>query len=41
MILNGDGEPSITVLVTAVQKEWAGDSENFQTQLIPRTSPCR
>ena len=39
MILKSDGEPSITTLVTAVQKEWAGDSKNFQTQLIPRTSP--
>ena len=39
MILNNDGEPSITALVTAVQKEWAGDSKNFQTQLIPCTSP--
>ena len=39
MILEIDGEPSITALVTAVQKEWAGDSENFQTQLILRTSP--
>ena len=38
-ILKGDGEPSITALVTAVQKEWAGDSKNFQTQLILRTSP--
>ena len=26
-------------LVTAVQKEWAGDIKNFQRQLIPRTSP--
>ena len=25
--------------MTAVQNEWAGDSNNFQTQLIPRTSP--
>ena len=32
-------EPSITALVIAVQKEWAGDSKNFQRQLIPRTSP--
>ena len=39
MILKGDGEPSIAALVTAVQKEWAGDSKNFSTQLIPRTSP--
>ena len=39
MILWSDGEPSITALVTADQKEWAGDSRNFQTQLIPRTSP--
>ena len=38
-ILKSDGEPSITALVTAVQKEWAGDSKKFQTQLIPRTSP--
>ena len=38
MILKS-GEPSITAPVTAVQKEWAGDSKNFQTQLIPRTSP--
>ena len=37
-ILKSDGEPWITALVTAVQKEWAGDSNNFQTQLIPRTS---
>ena len=34
MILKSDGEPSITALVTAVQKEWAGDSKNFQTLLI-------
>ena len=33
------GEPSIAALVTAVHKEWAGDSKNFQRQLIPRTSP--
>ena len=39
MVLKSDGEPSITALVTAVQKEWAGDSNNFQRQLIPRTSP--
>ena len=39
MILWSDGEPSITALVTAVQKEWVGDSKNFQTQLIPRASP--
>ena len=39
MILKSNGEPSITALVPAVQKEWAGDSKNFQTQLIPRTSP--
>ena len=39
MVLKSDGEPSITALVTAVQKEWAGDSKNFQRQLIPRTSP--
>ena len=39
MILKSDGEPSITALVTAVQKKSAGDGENFQTQLIPRTSP--
>ena len=32
MVLKSDGEPSITGLVTAVQK-------NFQRQLIPRTSP--
>ena len=38
MVLKCDGEPSITALVTAVQKEWAGDSKNFQRQLIPRTS---
>ena len=38
MILKSDGEPSITALVTAVQKEWAGNSNNFQTQLIPRRS---
>ena len=37
MVLKSDGEPSITALVTAVQ-EWAGDSKNFQRQLIPRTS---
>ena len=39
MILKSDGEPSITAL-TAVQKEWAGDSKNFQAQLIPRASPA-
>ena len=39
MVLKSDGEPSITALVTAVQKEWPGDSKNFQRQLIPRTSP--
>ena len=39
MILKSDGEPSIAALVTAVQKECAGDSKNFQTQFIPRTSP--
>ena len=39
MILEGDGEPSILALVTAVQKEWAGDSKIFETQLIPHTSP--
>ena len=39
MILKSDGEPSIAALVTAVQKEWAGDSKKFETQLIPRTSP--
>ena len=39
MVLKSGGEPSITALVTAVQKEWAGDSENIQRQLIPRTSP--
>ena len=39
MILKSDGEPSSTAQVTAVQKEWAGDSNNFQTQLIPRISP--
>ena len=39
MILKSVGEQSITALVTAVHKEWAGDSKNFQTQLIPRTSP--
>ena len=38
MNLKSDGEPSITALVTAVQKEWAGNSKNFQTQLIFRTS---
>ena len=39
MVLKSDSEPSIRALVTAVQKEWAGDSRNFQRQLIPRTSP--
>ena len=39
MVLKSDGGPSITALVTAVQKEWAGDSKNFHRQLIPRTSP--
>ena len=39
MVLKSACEPSITALVTAVQKEWAGDSKNFQRQLIPRTSP--
>ena len=39
MIRKSDGEPSITALMTAVQKEWAGDSKIFETQLIPRTSP--
>ena len=38
MVLKSDGEQSITALVTVVQKEWAGDSNNFQRQLIPRTS---
>ena len=38
-VLKSDAEPSITALVTAVQKEWAGDSKNFQRQLIPRTRP--
>ena len=38
MILKSDGEPSITALVTAVQKKWAGDNKNFHTQLIPLTS---
>ena len=39
MVLKRYGGPSITALVTAVQKEWAGASKNFQRQLIPRTSP--
>ena len=39
MILKSDCEPSISALMAAVQKEWARDSKNFQTQLIPRTSP--
>ena len=39
MILKSDGKPSITALVTAVQKEWAGDCKDFLRQLIPRTSP--
>ena len=38
MILKSDGKPSITALVTAVQKEWAGDCKDFHPQLIPRTS---
>ena len=33
MILKSGGELSITALVTAVQKEWAGDSKNFQTHV--------
>ena len=40
MILKSDGEPSITVLVTAVPKEWAGDSKNFQT-VDSTYKPCR
>ena len=28
-----------TDLVTALQKEWARESKNFQTQLIPRAIP--
>ena len=39
VVLTSDGERSITSLVTAVQKEWADDRKNFQTQLIPRASP--
>ena len=39
MILKSDGKPSITALVTAVQKEWAGDCKDFLRQLILRTSP--
>ena len=39
MILKSDVEPSITALVTAVQKELKRDNKNFHTQLIPRTSP--
>ena len=39
MVLKSDGEPSIAALVTAVQKEWVGDSKNVQAQLIPRRSP--
>ena len=39
MVLKSDGEPSITALVKAVQREWAGDSKNFQTQLIPANKP--
>ena len=38
MIIKYAGEPSISALVTAVQKEWAGDSKNVQQQLIPHTS---
>ena len=40
MILKSDGEPSITALVTAVQKEWAGDSKNFQAQLSSSCKSC-
>ena len=39
MILKSDDVPLITFLVTAVQKRWAVDNQNFQTQLIPGTSP--
>ena len=35
MMLKSDGEvPSIAALVTAVQKEWAGDSNNFHVQVL-------
>ena len=37
MVIQYNGEPSISALVTAVQKEWPGDSENVQQQLIPPT----
>ena len=39
MILKSDGKPSITALVTAVQKEWASDCKDFLRQMIPRASP--
>ena len=39
MILKCNGGPSITALVTAVQKEWACDSKNFQRQLTPQVNP--
>ena len=39
MILKSDDVTLVTVLVTAVQKKWAVDHQNFQTQLIPGTSP--
>ena len=39
MVIQCNGEPSISALVTAVQKEWAGDSQNVQQQLTPHTSP--
>ena len=40
MILKSDGEPSITSLVTAVQKEWAGDSKKFSNTVdSPPTCP--
>ena len=39
MIFKSDRELSITALVTVVQVVWEGDSKNFQTKLISRTSP--
>ena len=40
MILKSGGKPSITALVTAVQKEWAGDCKDFLRQLILSNKSC-
>ena len=40
MILKSDDVPLIRALVTAVQKKWAVDNQNFHAQLVPCTSPA-